>query len=119
EREHAEGRARAERRRWRVSAGEHDRRDREALRHLVQNDGDGEERAERRPDHEAGGDRDTVEERVHAEAEEREPARRGLEERLGMDLFAEGEGGEGQVCYHRPASIAWSSRRFSADSARS
>src|SRR5712692_7820896 len=46
--------------------------------HFVEEDGDGEERAERGADHEAGGDRNAIEKRVHAEAEQREPARRGI-----------------------------------------
>src|SRR5438034_1178911 len=106
DRQGAERRTRADRRRARVPAGEHDRRDREALGHLVEEDGHGEERAERGSDHEAGGDRDAVEERVHAEAEQREPARRGIEERLGMHLFAEVEVGRDRVLEEVNAEVA-------------
>ncbi len=106
DRQRAERRTRADRRRARVPAGEHDRRDREALGHLVEEDGHGEERAERGSDHEAGGDRDAVEERVHAEAEQREPARRGIEERLGMHLFAEVEVGRDRVLEEVNAEVA-------------
>ena len=84
-------RAGADRRRARLTAGEHDRGDREALRHLVQEDRDRDERAERRPDHEAGGDRDAIEERVDAEPEERQVTGRGREQRLGVHLLAEVE----------------------------
>ena len=91
QRQHAEQRARADRRPPRLAAGEHDRRDREALGHLVQEHRDEEQRAERRPDQEAGGDGDAVEERMDAQAEEREIAGRRPQERLGMDFLAEVE----------------------------
>src|SRR5438128_757497 len=87
----AQGRARADRRRARLTAGQHDRRDRDALGHLVQAHRDGEQHAEGGSDHEPGRDRDAVEERVDAETEQREVPGRGMEQRLRVALLAEVE----------------------------
>jgi hypothetical protein len=57
----------------------------------VQEHRDEEKRAERRPDHEPGGDGDAVEERVDAQAEERQIAGRRAQKRLGMDFLTEVE----------------------------
>jgi hypothetical protein len=91
QREHPQERPCADRRTARLAAREHDRRDREALGHLVQEHRDEEKHAERRPDHETGGDGDAVEERVDAQAEERQIAGRRAQERLGMDFLTEVE----------------------------
>src|SRR5690348_6503620 len=53
-----------DRRAARASGGQHDRRHREALGHLVEDDGDEDQPAEAARDHEAGGDGHAVEERV-------------------------------------------------------
>ena len=73
----------------------------------------GEHPDERRREHEPGAGRDEVSERG-------EPlAVGGHHERGAREIGRRRDGGEGQICYHGHASIAWSSLRFSAASARS